>query len=118
MTKYLITFIFFAFKSYGALEVTIAQGKVEPTPIAITQVFGEDADTSRYGNTIRQIISNNLTNSGLFYTVNEDLYIQSDNLVEKVKISSSVFLWIGESKESHFTHFFPDIPWDFFLFLP
>jgi TolB protein len=84
MIKYLITFIFFAFNSYGALEVTIAQGKVEPTPIAITQVFGEDADTSRYGNAIRQIISNNLTNSGLFYTVNEDLYIQSDNLVEKV----------------------------------
>ena len=49
MIKYLITFIFFAFNSYGALEVTIAQGKVEPTPIAITQVFGEDADTSRYG---------------------------------------------------------------------
>jgi TolB protein len=84
MIRYLITFIFFAFNSYGALEVTIAQGKVEPTPIAITQVVGEDADTSRYGNTIRQIISNNLTNSGLFYTVNEDLYIQSDNLVEKV----------------------------------
>ncbi len=84
MIKYLITFIFFTLNSYGALEVTIAQGKVEPTPIAITQVFGGDADTSRYGNTIRQIISNNLTNSGLFYTVNEDLYIQSDNLVEKV----------------------------------
>ncbi len=84
MFKYLITLIFFALKSHGALEVTIAQGKVEPTPIAITQVFGEYADTSRYGNTIRQIISNNLTNSGLFYTVNEDLYIQSDNLVEKV----------------------------------
>ena len=84
MIKYLITFLFFAFHSYGALEVTIAQGKVEPTPIAITQVFGEDADTSRLGNTIRQIISNNLTNSGLFYTVNEDLYIQSDNLVDKV----------------------------------
>jgi Tol biopolymer transport system component len=66
MIKYLITFIFFAFNSYGALEVTIAQGKVEPTPIAITQVFGEDADTSRYGNTIRQIISNNLTNSARY----------------------------------------------------
>ena len=84
MFKYLIILIFFALKSHGALEVTIAQGQVEPTPIAITQVFGKDADTSRYGNTIRQIISNNLTNSGLFYTVNEDLYIQSDNLVEKV----------------------------------
>ncbi len=66
MIKYLITLIFLALKSYGALEVTIAQGKVEPTPIAITQVFGDDADTSRYGNTIRQIISNNLTNSRTF----------------------------------------------------
>ena len=84
MFKYLLTFLFFTFHSYAALEVTIAQGKVEPTPIAITQVFGEDADTSRYGNNLREIISNNLTNSGLFYTVNEDLYIQSDNLVEKV----------------------------------
>ena len=84
MIKYLLAFFFITYNSYAALEVTIAQGKVEPTPIAITQVFGEDADTSRYGNTLREIISNNLTNSGLFYTVNEDLYIQSDNLVEKV----------------------------------
>ena len=68
MIKYLVTFIFFAFKSYGALEVTIAQGKVEPTPIAITQVFGEDADTSRYGNTIRQIISNMIIIC-LYYTI-------------------------------------------------
>ena len=86
MIKYLLAFFFITYNSYAALEVTIAQGKVEPTPIAITQVFGEDADTSRYGNTLREIISNNLTNSGLFYTVNEDLYIQSDNLVEKVPV--------------------------------
>ncbi len=84
MIKYLFFFLIFSFKSFAALDVTISQGKVEPTPIAITQIFGSDADTSRYGNTIRDIISNNLTNSGLFYTVNEDLYIQSDNLVEKV----------------------------------
>ena len=84
MIKYLLFFLIFSFKSFAALDVTISQGKVEPTPIAITQIFGADADTSRYGNTIRDIISNNLNNSGLFYTVNEDLYIQSDNLVEKV----------------------------------
>ena len=84
MLKFFLIFFFIVFKSYAALEVTISQGKVEPTPIAITQVFGNDADTARYGNTIREIISNNLTNSGLFYTVNEDLYIQSDNLVNKV----------------------------------
>ena len=84
MIKFLLFFILFSIKSFAALDITISQGKVEPTPIAITQFFGSEADTSRYGNTLRDIISKNLTNSGLFYTVNEDLYIQSDNLVEKV----------------------------------
>ena len=84
MIKKILLILFFSLNANAALEVTIAQGKVEPTPIAITQIFGADSDTARYGNTLRQIISNNLTNSGLFYTVNEDLYIQSDNLVEKV----------------------------------
>ena len=84
MIKKILLILFFSLNANAALEVTIAQGKVEPTPIAITQIFGADSDTARYGNTLRQIINNNLTNSGLFYTVNEDLYIQSDNLVEKV----------------------------------
>ena len=84
MIKFFLFFILFSIKSFAALDITISQGKVEPTPIAITQFFGSEADTSRYGNTLRDIISKNLTNSGLFYTVNEDLYIQSDNLVEKV----------------------------------
>ncbi|MEK9885752.1 MAG: Tol-Pal system beta propeller repeat protein TolB [Pelagibacteraceae bacterium] len=84
MIRFLLFSILFSIKSFAALDITISQGKVEPTPIAITQFFGSEADTSRYGNTLRDIISKNLTNSGLFYTVNEDLYIQSDNLVEKV----------------------------------
>ena len=84
MIKFFLFFLIFSFKSFAALDITISQGKVEPTPIAITQFFGSEADTSRFGSTLRDIISKNLTNSGLFYTVNEDLYIQSDNLVEKV----------------------------------
>ena len=84
MIKFFLFFLLFSFKSFAALDITISQGKVEPTPIAITQFFGSEADTSRFGGTLRDIISKNLTNSGLFYTVNEDLYIQSDNLVEKV----------------------------------
>ena len=75
MIKKILLILFFSLNANAALEVTIAQGKVEPTPIAITQIFGADSDTARYGNTLRQIINNNLTNSGLFYTVNEDLYI-------------------------------------------
>ena len=68
MIKNILIILFFSLNANAALEVTIAQGKVEPTPIAITQIFGADSDTARYGNTLRQIISNNLTNSGLFYT--------------------------------------------------
>ena len=68
MIKKILIILFFSLNANAALEVTIAQGKVEPTPIAITQIFGADSDTARYGNILRQIISNNLTNSGLFYT--------------------------------------------------
>ena len=81
----LILFIvFFSSNVFAALEVTISQGKVEPTPIAITDFFGSSDKAAKGGKILREIISNNLTNSGLFYTVDEDLYIQSDNLVDKV----------------------------------
>ena len=83
------------------MDVTISQGKVEPTPIAITSFFGNSDKTVKGGEVLREIISNNLTNSGLFYTVDDDLYIQSDNLVDKVprfedwKIIKAQFLLSG-----------------------
>ena len=33
MVKFLTCFIFFSIKSFAALDVTISQGQVEPTPI-------------------------------------------------------------------------------------
>ena len=68
MIKKILVILFFSLNSYAALDITISQGKVEPTPIAITQIFGLDSDTARYGNTLRQIISNNLTNSGFLHS--------------------------------------------------
>ena len=99
-----ILLIFFVPSSYAALDVTITQGKVEPTPIAITNFFGNSDKTVKGGEVLREIISNNLTNSGLFYTVDDDLYIQSDNLVDKVprfedwKIIKAQFLLSGDIK--------------------
>ena len=107
MKKYyylIILLIFFVPSSYAALDVTISQGKVEPTPIAITNFFGNSDKTVKGGEVLREIISNNLTNSGLFYTVDDDLYIQSDNLVDKVprfedwKIIKAQFLLSGDIK--------------------
>ncbi len=102
----LIFFIISYTKLFAALDVTISQGKVEPTPIAITAFFGDDKEALNSGKILREIISNNLTNSGLFYTVQEDLYIQSDNLVDKVprfedwKIIKAQFLLAGDVKSS------------------
>ena len=100
----IILFIFLIPNSYAALDVTISQGKVEPTPIAITSFFGNSDKTVKGGEVLREIISNNLTNSGLFYTVDDDLYIQSDNLVDKVprfedwKIIKAQFLLSADIK--------------------
>ena len=76
--------IFFSTNVFAALDITISQGKVEPTPIAITNFYGENEVISKNGKILRDIISKNLTNSGLFYTVDDSLYIQKGNLVEKV----------------------------------
>ena len=107
----LILFIvFFSSNVFAALEVTISQGKVEPTPIAITDFFGSSDKATKGGKILREIISNNLTNSGLFYTVDEDLYIQSDNLVDKVprfedwKIIKAQFLLSGDVNYSNNTY--------------
>ena len=99
-----ILIIFLVPNAFAALDVTISQGKVEPTPIAITNFFGNNDQTTKRGEVLREIISNNLTNSGLFYTVDDELYIQSDNLVDKVprfedwKIIKAQFLLSGDIK--------------------
>ena len=107
MKKYsylVILIIFLVPNAFAALDVTISQGKVEPTPIAITNFFGNNDQTTKRGEVLREIISNNLTNSGLFYTVDDELYIQSDNLVDKVprfedwKIIKAQFLLSGDIK--------------------
>ena len=47
MIKKILIIMFFSLNANAALEVTITQGKVEPTPIAITQIFADDSDTAR-----------------------------------------------------------------------
>ena len=97
--------IFFSTNVFAALDITISQGKVEPTPIAITNFYEESEIISKNGEILRNIISKNLTNSGLFYTVDDSLYIQKGNLVEKVprfedwKIINAQFLLSADIKK-------------------
>ena len=61
----MILFIFICFETYG-LEVTLTQGTIKPTPIAVTDFFAKDLQAQKIGKNISQVISDNLERSGLF----------------------------------------------------
>ena len=72
----LLALIFFSFNSYS-LEVTLTQGSVKPTPIAITEFFSSNKQASKVGKNISLVISNNLERSGLFIPIDQKAFIQS-----------------------------------------
>ena len=59
-----------------ALEVTLTEGSVKPTPIAITDFFSDDETNIKIGKNISTVISNNLERSGLFLPLDNKSFIQ------------------------------------------
>ena len=59
-----------------ALEITLTEGTIKPTPIAVTNFFSDDIQIQKIGNNISQVISNNLERSGLFQPINNKAFIQ------------------------------------------
>ena len=47
----IILFFFINFAAYG-LEVTLTQGTVKPTPIAVTDFFAKDLSTQKTGKNV------------------------------------------------------------------
>ena len=67
---YLLIIIFISFKTMS-LEVTLTQGTVKPTPIAITDFFSDESDAQKIGKNISRVISDNLERSGLFLPIDK-----------------------------------------------
>ena len=64
---FLITlFLFLSIKAHS-LEVTLTQGSVKPTPIAVTELYSKNSQLTKVGKNISTLISDNLERSGLFY---------------------------------------------------
>ena len=61
-----------------SLEVTLTQGSVKPTPIAITNLFSNNSDFEKTGKNISNVISDNLERSGLFIPLDQKAFIQSN----------------------------------------
>ena len=62
---YAIIVFLISFKLHS-LEVTLTQGTIKPTPIAITNFYSNDENTVKIGKNISMVISDNLERSGLF----------------------------------------------------
>jgi len=79
MFKFLL-FIFVSLFSLNvlSLEVTLTQGSVKPTPIAITNLFSSNSDFEKIGKNISDVISDNLERSGLFIPIDKKAFIQTN----------------------------------------
>ncbi len=70
-------FIFFSFKVFS-LEVTLTQGSVKPTPIAVTELYSKNSQLIKIGKNISTVISDNLERSGLFLPIDKRSFIQDN----------------------------------------
>ena len=77
-----ISFIFICFEVYS-LEVTLTQGTIKPTPIAVTDFFADDLKAQKIGKNISQVISDNLERSGLFIPIDKNAFIQDEESLSK-----------------------------------
>ncbi len=76
--KYLLIILFFIISLKAqSLEITLSQGTVKPTPIAVTNLFSNNATLDKLGKNIASVISDNLHRSGLFIPINQKAFIQS-----------------------------------------
>ena len=66
--KYLVLVLFlFYSQNLFSLEVTLTQGSVKPTPIAITDFFSKSDDLDKFSKNISNVISDNLEDQVYFY---------------------------------------------------
>ena len=73
----LILFIFFLINiRVYALEITLTEGTIEPTPIAVTDFFSDEIQVQKIGKNISQVISDNLERSGFFLPISKKAFIQ------------------------------------------
>ena len=106
--KYILIILltFFALKTY-ALELTLNQGTVKPTPIAVTDLFSSNSSLEQIGKNISSVISDNLERSGLFIPIDKKAFIQSSESLssqprfEDWKVIKAQHLVVGKIETSN-----------------
>ena len=84
MHKLILLLTFLAVCKYSnSLEVTLTQGSIKPTPIAITNIFSKNSNYEKIGKNISNVISDNLERSGLFIPLDQKAFIQNNESLSK-----------------------------------
>lgn len=83
VVRFLVSVIFFLACVTGLplpakadLHIDITQGVVQPIPLAIPAFYGASGNEAQYGRDIAQVVSNDLTRSGLFSMIDPQSYVQ------------------------------------------
>lgn len=79
MKKIIVLFfsiIFIFSHANSATKVSITRGKIRAIPIALNSFSGNGAETENLGKMITSVIENDLVNSGLFRSINQDAFIE------------------------------------------
>jgi len=58
------------------IRIDITEGVTDPLPVAVPPFYGADAETTRFGSDIADVIASNLRRSGLFRPIDRNAYIQ------------------------------------------
>ena len=79
---FFLLLLIYSFKTFS-LELTISQGTIKPTPIAITDLYAINNITTKIGKNISMVISDNLERSGLFIPIDKRAFIQNNESLTK-----------------------------------
>ncbi len=75
---YFFILVFLFSSKLFSLDLTITQGTIKPTPIAITNFYSINDSAKKIGKNISTVISDNLERSGLFLPINQKAFIQNE----------------------------------------
>ena len=73
----ILTFCFLICNKAFSLDLTITQGTIKPTPIAISNFYSSKNSEIKIGKNIAMVISDNLERSGLFSPIDQKAFIQN-----------------------------------------
>ena len=77
-----LTFVYSIILSHSKIEININDGIYEALPIAVAEFEGNNLDSIEFGIKIRDVLVNDLENSGIFRIVENDAFLEIPSITK------------------------------------